>query len=402
MHLFTMFQPNVTKAGYAEDGYACMRMKAGPPDLSPGPHLYSLPGPGQSVFPVLDANGEIPFAPQDLIGLAGQVTGPNIVFFVEGVEAELSPSEPPPPLRAVSYGITGPSGPVPTRIVDGTVPDWGNVAGGILVATEPLQPFASYTAQVTWQKGDGPTTEQVVPFRTRGRLNEMKIDVDVTPGERFAAIDVSPANPTSAYLAATIAPNVAVTLRGPGGRALHPHWNDPGNNGEFLPESNGISMIVPNLTVGSWEACASSGGEAVGYEPASACTSFVIRRPKKAPPRPRISVGKKLLRVKGGKPLAIAKLHCPRGGGKCKVSAPKRALIRLDGQALPLKVMAPATLRQGRSAPVRLKPSRPALSHLRNNWGNVHVKLAIANNGKRASRNVTVALEGPRQRHPGH
>ncbi len=250
--LYRLFDPEVTAAGYDDEhAVACMRVAGGraPPAA---PELYSLPGNGRIGVPISELNREAPYAPQQLAGIAAeQPTGPNILLFTRGLRGSA-------PLAATSFSLTGPAGPVDARLVtEATTNEVGTGSwfrgGGVLVPAAPLAPFATYVARVAWHRdaeGDVPAAdaEQVVSFETAGLANT--IDVTITTAGAINVIRVT-----------TPAPNPTLTLNGPGRLT------------DIAKLTNGEARY-DDLDPGRWEACAKSGGKAVGYFTASVCKPF--------------------------------------------------------------------------------------------------------------------------------
>jgi hypothetical protein len=250
--LYRLFDPEVGAAGYDDEhAVACMRVAGGraPPTA---PELYSVPGNGSVGVEMSELNREAPYTPQQLVGIpAEQPTGPNILLFTRGLRGSA-------PLAATSFSLTGPQGPVDAKLVtEATTNDVGTGSwfrgGGVLVPTAPLAPFATYVARVSWHRdaeGDVPAADadQVIGFETAGLANT--IDVTVTTTGTVNVIRV-----------ATPAPNPTLTLNGPDGLT------------EVAKLKDGEARY-DDLDPGPWQACAKSGGKAVGYFPASVCKPF--------------------------------------------------------------------------------------------------------------------------------
>ncbi len=251
--LYRLFDPEVVAVGYADDkGIACIRV-AGVRAPPAAPELYSLPGNGRTGVPISEINREAPYTPQQIAGIAAeQPTGPNILLFTRGLRGSA-------PLAATSFSLTGPAGPVDARLItEATQTEAGSGAwfrgGGVLVPAAPLAPFQTYVARVAWHRdaaGDVPAAdaEQVVGFETAGLANS--IDVTITTTGAVNVIKVT-----------TAAPNPTLTLNGPG------RLTD-------VPRLTNGQVRYDDLDPGAWQACAKSGGKAVGYFTASVCKPFV-------------------------------------------------------------------------------------------------------------------------------
>lgn len=280
--LYRLFDPEVTAAGYDDaHAVACMRVAGGraPPTA---PELFSVPANGGAGVPISELNREAPYTPQQLAGIpAEQATGPNILLFTRGLRGSA-------PLAATSFSLTGPAGPVDARLVtEGTANEVGSGSwfrgGGVLVPAAPLAPFATYVARVAWHRdaeGDVPAAdaEQVVGFETAGMANT--IDVTITTTGAVNVIRVT-----------TPAPNPTLTLNGPGRLT------------DIAKLVNGEARY-DDLDPGAWEACAKSGGKAVGYFVASVCKPFTAAA--------RVKLGFPLDRGRTTVPLSVPRIAAGR------------------------------------------------------------------------------------------
>jgi hypothetical protein len=176
LHQTLLFDPRVNSAGADEaEGFSCVRFGF---DFSEplAPELYAFTadsGP-TAVPPRVTVSGEGPYAPQEAVGIRqGVPTGPNILFFARGFGSSD---------HAVSYSLTGPSGPVEAKMVDSTTqgPDGSGPVfdlGGDLIPVKPLVPFASYAVAVTWQNDSGARLDQSLSFKTTGILRGLKLSL---------------------------------------------------------------------------------------------------------------------------------------------------------------------------------------------------------------------------------
>lgn len=151
IHLYLMLHPENTEAGYdASGGYTCMRAggrRTGTDGSTAPPSFFSYPGPGsQGIYPDEYA-AEWPYTPQQVVGIAeGAVTGTNILFFSLGTEG----------LKAESFSLSGPAGPVAARMVDETTSNevgsggWFS-GGGVLVPEQPLAEHTTYAVSIKWR-----------------------------------------------------------------------------------------------------------------------------------------------------------------------------------------------------------------------------------------------------------
>jgi hypothetical protein len=333
--LYRLFDPEVVAAGYDDShAVACMRVAGGRAPATT-PELYSVPGNGRTGVAISELNREAPYTPQQLAGIpADQVTGPNILLFTRGLRGS-------GPLGAASFSLTGPAGPVDAKLVtEGTTSDVGSGSwfrgGGVLVPSAALAPFTTYTARVVWHRdaeGDVPAAdaEQVVAFETAGLANT--IDVTVTTTGVVNVIRVT-----------TPAPNPALTLNGPGDLT------------DIAKLKDGAARY-DDLDPGPWQACAKSGGKAVGYFVASVCKPFTAAaRPQLALPLDRgaTSVPLSVPRVADGR---LARVTISRYRRPCRtVDGRKRCTRQTVGRAkrFALTLRSPATR-------VKLPPRKPGI-----------------------------------------
>lgn len=322
--LYRLFDPEIAAAGYDDEhAVACMRVAGGraPPSA---PELYSVPGNGRIGVPMAELNREAPYTPQQLAGIpAEQETGPNILLFTRGLRGSA-------PLAATSFSLIGPQGPVDARLVtEATANEVGTGSwfrgGGVLVPVAPLAPFQIYVARVSWHRdaeGDvaAADAEQVVGFETAGLANT--IDVTVTTTGARNVIRVT-----------TPAPNPMLTLKGPGQLT------------DIAQLTNGQARY-DDLDPGPWEACAKSGGKAVGYFTASVCKPFIAAaRLKLALPldRGKTTVALTVPRIADGR---RAKVTLSRYRRPCRtVNRRRRCTRQTVGRAkrFEIKLRSPAT-----------------------------------------------------------
>lgn len=333
--LHRLFDPEVVAAGYDDaHGVACMRVAGGRPPAA-APELYSVPGDGRSGVALSELNREAPYTPQQLAGIpAEQPTGPNILLFTRGLRASA-------PLAATSFSLTGPHGPVDARLVtEATASEVGSGSafrgGGVLVPVAPLAPYAAYVARVVWHRdaeGDLPAAdaEQVVRFETVGLANAIDVAVETTGVVNVVRVT-------------TAAPNPTLTLIGP-------------DRLTEVATLTGGAARYDDLDPGPWQACARSGGRAVGYLPASVCRPFVAAaKPRLALPLDRgaTSVPLRVPRVAGGRRAQVVVSRYRRacrtvnGRRRCKRQTVGRAKRR------ELKLRSPVTR-------VKLPPRRPGI-----------------------------------------
>lgn len=155
LHLDQLLAPRLVRTGSADaQGFSCTTTFPGwtrpnPVALS----VYTYPGNGARIYPSETAS-EFPQTPGQLAGLsAGATTGPNLIVLVD------APGQQPIANPAALNGatLTGPSGPVAVRTVDGYSPDpnggslkLGNYIspGGFIIPVSPLSASTTYRAHV--------------------------------------------------------------------------------------------------------------------------------------------------------------------------------------------------------------------------------------------------------------
>ena len=161
----------------------------------------------------------------------------------------------------------------------------------------------TYVARVTWHRdaeGDVPAAdaEQVVGFETAGLANT----IDVTRSRRHGAVNV--------IKVTTPAPNPTLTLNGPGRLTDIAKLKD----GEARYD---------DLDPGPWQACAKSGGKAVGYFPASVCKPFTAAA--------KLKLALPLDRGTSTVPLAVPQVASGRRA-RVTISRYRRPCRKVDGR----------------------------------------------------------------------
>lgn len=163
IHLYLMYRPQNTDAGYAYGhGFACMRLGGGRPD-PPSPQFYSYPGNGLVGVSPSEHAEESPYVPQKLVGISpAHTTGPNILLFSQGFGDGL---------QVISASLTGPSGPVDIHTVqEDTSNSEGDgswfAGGGVMIPVDPPAPGAAYHGTVSWRNQGGAQATQSFDFQT--------------------------------------------------------------------------------------------------------------------------------------------------------------------------------------------------------------------------------------------
>jgi hypothetical protein len=195
LHQTILFHPRVNKAGYDEyKAFSCMRFEFDFSSPSPAPTFYAYTGNrGRKDVPhSLTIQGEGPYAPQEAVGIPqGVATGPNILFFTRGFGDTN---------HARSYLLTGPQGPVESKMVDSTTPPPSGETyqafdtGGDLIPVHPLQAFTTYNVAVTWVNDDSAQEmQQTLSFKTDGFKRGLKLSLSKKLAKGRKAVLKAPA-----------------------------------------------------------------------------------------------------------------------------------------------------------------------------------------------------------------
>lgn len=164
-HLIQLMTPSLNRVGAAQfGGYSCVTTYPGfSHTYSVGQStLYSWPGNGISGIHWAWTFNELPHAPGDDVGLSQHtLTGPDVIVMYRG-PAGLGELD-----QLQSATMTGPSGPVETRIVNNQRDPLALQEGGFVIAAHPLAPGTTYTVSATfasparsWSSSFSFTTEQ--------------------------------------------------------------------------------------------------------------------------------------------------------------------------------------------------------------------------------------------------
>lgn len=156
LHLNQLLAPRLLTLGSADAfGYSCTTTFPGWTRPDPAAvTVYTYPGNGTSIYPSEVAR-ELPWTPGDLVGLTQPSrTGPVLFVLVD------APNERPAanPATLSDVVVSGPTGPIATRTVDGTTPlppgsAYPTLApylspGGFIIPVRPLAPGTMYHAHV--------------------------------------------------------------------------------------------------------------------------------------------------------------------------------------------------------------------------------------------------------------
>jgi hypothetical protein len=172
IHLDQLLAPRLQSIGTADaEGYSCTTTFPGWTRPDPAAlTVYTYPGNGAQIYTSETAN-EFPSTPGSLVGIpAGATTGPYLIVLVD------APGQQPED-NAATLGkatLTGPSGPVQVKTVDGhaQIPSLGALAGylspgGFIIPVSPLAAATLYSAHVQVTFG-GQTVSHDWSFTTPG------------------------------------------------------------------------------------------------------------------------------------------------------------------------------------------------------------------------------------------
>lgn len=168
LHEAGLMNPAVTTTWWgASQGAACMGTSGS--RAFTGQAFYSVPGPGASSVPIAENTGELPFPPQEAVGLGDEpYLAPTILLWDEDSAAVLVSAR-----LATAAGAT-----VPVSLVTPATPTpqspssfpavttfGGYTEASFVVPRVKFMKDTSYVLTATWQ-GLGGTTTQTIPFKT--------------------------------------------------------------------------------------------------------------------------------------------------------------------------------------------------------------------------------------------
>lgn len=168
LHEAGLMNPAVTTVWYgASQGAACMGTSGSRAFTAQA--FYSLPGPGATSVPIAENTGELPFPPQEAVGLGDEpYLAPALLLWDESSAARLQSAT-----LMTAAGAT-----VPTSLVTPETPTPESPSGfpsvstfggytnaSFVVPRVKLIKDTSYMLAATWQGPEGMTT-QTVPFKT--------------------------------------------------------------------------------------------------------------------------------------------------------------------------------------------------------------------------------------------
>jgi hypothetical protein len=180
-HLEGLLRPQLERTGISEiDGspieksyagqlsiYTCALTRPGWTRHAPAVDtFYSYPGAG-TTYPFAEAGAEDPTTPGASVGIPnGTLSGPNILVFWDGPAR----GTPQALTSLVAGSVTGPSGPVPAKIVGvATAGAQVEPGDGFIIPIKPLVPSTRYTVSFTFQSDDGSRSlSKTIVFTTAG------------------------------------------------------------------------------------------------------------------------------------------------------------------------------------------------------------------------------------------
>ncbi len=324
LHLDQLLAPRLSFLGSADaEGFSCTTTFPGwlraPPAAAT---VYTYPGPGAVIYP-REVARELPWTPGELVGIAqGATTGPNLIVLVDapGQSAKGNPA------TLSDATLTGPSGPVAVRTVDGTtaIPaaqGGGALAGyispgGFIIPVAPLAAGTTYHAHVVvrFPVGGQPTTHDW-SFTTRGKSPQSSLRV----------------RGTSLSFRSRAAQPIQVTFTRAGGAHARGVQIRPGHTTPL------------RLEPGSWQVCGTQPAGA-GFDSYTTCLAVTVTgRPSLRLSSARISRSQLSLRlhfsaVLRGRPatLTLTSLRVRCTGRRCHIVAgrPSKRSIVLGSTSL--------------------------------------------------------------------
>ena len=189
LHEAALMDPFATSAWYgASQPAACMGATGSRPFSAPA--FYSFPGPGAKGVPIAVNTGELPFSPEQAIGLGSEAyVAPAITLWDAGSDATL---------QAATLTASG-GGTVPTSIVTPGTPT-PNPPANFPASTSfsdytrasfvvPRVKFAAnttYTLTATWRGSSGTMTQSVTFTTATGTLNQLISAAEIKAGPSAA------------------------------------------------------------------------------------------------------------------------------------------------------------------------------------------------------------------------
>ncbi len=252
LHQGAEYDPLVMTAGEVNvDGNACLgfgKQERVPPSTPTAYAFVGDEGP-RNVPTMRDVVNELPFSPQELVGIPAGRTGPQPIFYIYGLGT----------VHAAQWSLKTVTGQaVPNvKMVDSRAPGLAHYPGWHLserafLVPPPLRNGTSYVITVEWQGSNGLEISQVVPFATE--LASNNVDIYVARGIVHAE---SLARGGKAVLSRS-------------GRKVRVRLTSK-SYGYFR-----ATLPVSRLTPGRWRACVSSGGGTSGYVARTRCVTVRV------------------------------------------------------------------------------------------------------------------------------
>ena len=192
IHLIQLLQPLMNRMGAFEidtspyGGWVCAttfaRYRRPVPSTN---RIYTYPGPARTRVPYAENARELPFTPNDVLGIP-HLTGPQLLVYMEGPAVGgprdasaystkiVSKSVRPLGGSRVSVRSVDGQTPIPASLGGGTMGGYMMVGAGILIPVKPLKPGTTYATSVTMRSGGRSVTKSwrftTEPVRPTARL----------------------------------------------------------------------------------------------------------------------------------------------------------------------------------------------------------------------------------------
>jgi hypothetical protein len=266
LHLDQLLAPRLSFLGSADaEGFSCTTTFPGWLRSDPAAvTVYTYPGPGVAIYSSEVAR-ELPWTPGELVGIPQAArTGPNIIVLVDAPRQSAKGN----PATLTNATLTGPTGPVTVKTVDGTtaLPQGGGVLagyispGGFIIPAAPLAAGATYHAHVVVGFA-GQQTPHDWSFTTRGKSPQSRLSL----------------RGTSLSFRSRAAQPIQVTFTRAGGAHARGVEIRPGHTARL------------RLDPGSWQACGTQAA-AAGFDSYTTCIALTVTgRPSLRLSAPRIS-----------------------------------------------------------------------------------------------------------------
>ena len=111
--------------------------------------------------------------------------------------------------------------------------------------------------------------------------------------------------------------------------------------------------------------------------------------------KPKIGGVAATRKVGNSRQVTVAQLACPSGGASCKVKAPRKVTIRIDGQAFKVTVRVPKSIAPGASASLRVRLPKAAAERLAGQQTTLRLKVTVGTPPTQTTRTIKVTLKKP-------